>query len=151
MKQRYSKAQEHNIIFRAFFTWLLFIPVVFLNATVRELVYKPLIGGLAAHQISTVIGSVAFLTLAYFHLRHYVQGVNKNRLFGIGFMWVLLTILFEFGLGRLVTGASWDKLFYDYNILEGRIWILLLLTLSLTPFIVKHMVSDNTEYHQFTE
>lgn len=36
-------------------------------------------------------------------------------------MWVVLTVLFEFSLGRL-TKKSWEYLFQNYNILEGHIW-----------------------------
>jgi hypothetical protein len=36
-------------------------------------------------------------------------------------MWMVLTIIFEFALGRYVVGDSWGKLIADYDILEGRV------------------------------
>ena len=44
-----------------------------------------------------------------------------------------LTVSFEFGFGRLVMKHSWERLLHDYNILEGRVWILVLLWTLLAP------------------
>ena len=131
---------KHNIYVRAILTWFLFIPFVFMNAAVRELVYKPFTGELLAHQVSTITGSVAFFLLAYFLLRHYMYNTPNNKLLLIGLMWVALTIVFEFGLGIFVTGASWNKMLNDYNIGQGRIWIFFLVIILITPFIIKHFV-----------
>jgi hypothetical protein len=141
-------SNHHNLLWRAAITWLLFIPIAVLNGVVREAVYKSFTGELAAHQISTVIAALAFFILAYIRLRNHLQGVNGKSLLLIGSMWLIMTVLFEFALGRFVTGASWDKILYDYNILEGRIWVLLLITLLITPFIVKQESAPSiSNYH----
>ena len=131
---------KHNIYVRAILAWLLFIPIVFMNAAVRELVYKPFTGELLAHQVSTIKGSVAFFLLAFFLLRHYMYNTPNDKLLFIGLMWVVLTIVFEFSLGIFVTGASWNKMLNDYNIGQGRIWIFFLVIILITPFIIKHFV-----------
>src|SRR4029079_10666447 len=132
---------KHNIYVRAILAWILFIPIVFMNAVFRELVYKPFTGELLAHQISTITGSVAFFLLAYFLLRHYMYNTPNDKLLFIGLMWVVLTIVFEFSLGIFVTGASWNKMLNDYNIGQGRIWIFFLVIILITPFIIKYFVS----------
>jgi hypothetical protein len=133
---------NHQTIFsRAIITWILFIPIVFANATIRELFYKRFIGELAAHQISTIIAIVAFVLLAFFVLHHSLYNTSNIKLLLIGLMWVSMTAAFEFALGRFVDGASWDKLLYDYNLSEGRIWTLLLLAILITPFIVKYLIN----------
>ena len=132
---------KHNIYVRAILAWILFIPIVFMNAAFRELVYKPFTGELLAHQVSTITGSVAFFLLAYFLLRHYMYNTPNDKLLFIGFMWVVLTIVFEFGLGIFVTGASWNKMLNDYNIGQGRIWIFFLVIILITPFVIKYFVS----------
>src|SRR5687767_3349723 len=76
------KLNNHDTVyFRAIITWLLFIPIAVLNGTLRELVYRPFTGELAAHQISTATASIAFFTLAYFCLRHHLQTTSRNTLF----------------------------------------------------------------------
>jgi membrane protease YdiL (CAAX protease family) len=131
----------HNIYVRAILAWLLFIPIVFMNAAVRELIYKPFTGELLARQVSTVTGSVAFFLLAYFLLRHYIYNTPNDKLLLIGLTWVALTIVFEFGLGIFVTGASWSEMLYDYNLRQGRIWIFFLVIILITPIIIKYFVS----------
>ena len=132
---------KHNIYVRAILAWLLFIPIVFMNAAVRELVYKPFTGELLAHQVSTITGSVAFFLLAFFLLRHYMYNTPNDKLLFIGLMWVVLTIVFEFSLGIFVTGASWNEMLNDYNIGQGRIWIFFLVIILITPFVIKYFVS----------
>ena len=90
---------------------------------------------------ATVILFLAFFLLAFFLLRHYMYNTPNDKLLFIGFMWVVLTIVFEFGLGIFVTGASWNKMLNDYNIGQGRIWIFFLVIILITPFIIKHFVS----------
>ena len=52
----------------------------------------------------------------------------------MGAIWFCLTITFEFAAGHYVFGNPWEKLLADYNILEGRIWSLVLLTILLAPY-----------------
>ncbi len=59
----------------------------------------------------------------------------------IGCLWVGLTVLFEFSLGRIVN-RSWENLLQDYNLMEGRIWLLFLLCLLLLPFALYHIKKD---------
>jgi hypothetical protein len=123
---------------RAIITWLLFLPVVVLNGAVREAFYKPIVGGLAAHQISTVIAAIAFFTLAYVCLKDHSPMVPNTILYQIGLMWVALTVLFEIILGHVILNASWEKVFSDYNLLTGRVWTLFLLIIFLSPVMVRH-------------
>jgi hypothetical protein len=47
-----------------------------------------------------------------------------------------MTITFEFGFGHFVAGHSWAKLLADYNILQGRVWSLFLVWITVLPFVV---------------
>jgi hypothetical protein len=49
---------------------------------------------------------------------------------------VVLTVLFEFGFGHFVMGNSWDTLLADYNVLEGRIWVMVLITETVAPYLM---------------
>jgi hypothetical protein len=48
---------------------------------------------------------------------------------------VALTVLFEFIFGRLVMKHPWSKLLADYNLLAGRLWLLVLLWLVIAPVL----------------
>lgn len=113
--------------------WLPMIGLAFANATLRELVLSKHFIEVRAHQVSTVTLILAcsiYVWLVFPLLK--IQSSKQALL--IGFIWVLLTVAFEFSLGRL-THKSWSHLFQDYNISAGRIWVLFLLCLFLFPYL----------------
>ena len=112
--------------------WLGMPLLAILNATVREKSYKNALGELVAHQISTgiliiLIGIYTWLISLGWKLEATSQALI------VGCIWLGLTVSFEFGFGRLVMKHSWEHLLHDYNILVGRIWILVLLWTLLAP------------------
>ena len=58
---------------------------------------------------------------------------ERTRGFGLGTAWVALTVAFEFLAGHYVSGNGWERLFADYNVFRGRIWILVLVAKLLAP------------------
>jgi hypothetical protein len=124
---------------RATITWLLCIPVAIGNAAVRESVVKPELGELRAHQVSSLTGSAAMFTVIFLMYRNHVQSMTNRQLWTLGFGWVTATIAFEFGAGHYLFGNSWQKLFADYNLFNGRIWSLVLTTLLVAPTLTKKL------------
>ena len=53
----------------------------------------------------------------------------------IGITWVLLTVAFEFLGGHFLFGRPWKLLLADYNILAGRIWVMVLVVSLVTPVV----------------
>ncbi|MEW6447103.1 MAG: hypothetical protein AB1426_03305, partial [Bacillota bacterium] len=53
----------------------------------------------------------------------------------IGLIWLVLTVAFEFGFGHFVMGHSWSRLLHDYNLLKGRLWVLVLLWVAIAPYV----------------
>jgi len=115
--------------------WFLFMILAIFNAIIRDELYKPKVGDLIAHQISTIIFVTIIFIVTYFLLRISNLNLNDNEAVIIGSIWLVFTILFEFIVGHYIFGNSWDKLIEDYNILKGRIWILVLITTFFTPYI----------------
>lgn len=50
-------------------TWLLFVILAIVNDVIRNEVYKPIIGDLSAHQLSTIIFMIIILVVTYLVLR----------------------------------------------------------------------------------
>lgn len=116
-----------------FLLWLPMLLLAILNGAAREFIYKGYTGELAAHQLSTI----SLLILFAFYIRFVVQKFPPGsvaRAWMLGFFWLCLTLLFEFGFGRY-RGNSWEKLLNDYDILNGRIWILIPVWVLIAPFI----------------
>jgi hypothetical protein len=126
-----------ELLLRALVTWAIFVPFAFANGAIRDATYKPRVGDLAAHQISTVIAVVLFLLLSYITFSSYAQGASYAQLLVAGALMVFMTIVFEFGFGRFVRGFSWSYLLRDYNLAEGRVWSLFLLAMLLSPSIIR--------------
>jgi hypothetical protein len=116
-----------------FLLWLPMIVLAFANATLRELVFVKQFGEFRAHQLSTIT-LIILCSIYIWFVFPLLDIQNSRQAFLIGFVWVLLTVAFEFSLGRL-TNKSWEYLFRDYNVFAGRIWLLFLFCLFLLPYV----------------
>ena len=114
--------------------WLGLVILAIMNGIVRNKVYGPAMKELTAHQLSTLTGVILFGV--YIWCLTGIWRIESSRqAFLIGGIWLLMTILFEFIFGHFVIGHPWSKLFHDYNLLEGRVWILLLIWTAIAPYI----------------
>lgn len=104
------------LFFRSMAIWLIFIIVESLNGTIRTLWLVPLVGELRAHQISFAVGSLLILTIATIFVR-WLNISSYSQSIGIGFLWMLLTVGFEVGLGRFTFGYTWAQIAADYDLL----------------------------------
>ncbi len=120
--------------------WLLMPIIGIINGTIRQYAYSNALGELRAHQVSTVTGIFLFglyiwaLTLLW-KIRSSAEAI------AIGLIWLTLTIAFEFLFGHYVMKHSWSRLFHDYNLFEGRLWVLVLLWVTLAPYVF-HKLSN---------
>jgi hypothetical protein len=121
-------------------TWLLLLVLAIFNAGIRNLGYQPVIGDLRAHQLSTIIYMSLILLTTYLIFRFTHVELNDYEPLLMGVIWFLLTITFEFIAGHYVFGNSWEKLLHDYNIYEGRIWILVLIMTLLSPSLAQKLL-----------
>ncbi|MEO5584987.1 MAG: hypothetical protein ABIQ75_05995 [Flavobacteriales bacterium] len=120
---------------RALLVWLVLMVLAILNGTVREYGITPLTGGRTGHWISTFM-LCAFILLATWAGLNWMGPQNTHDAWRIGIFWTTLTIAFEFGAGHFLFKHPWSKLFAEYNLLNGRIWVLVLLTTLLAPWVV---------------
>jgi hypothetical protein len=113
--------------------WFPMIAIAFANATLRQLIFIKYFNELRAHQLSTV----TLIILCAIYVRIVIPALhlqNATQAWLTGFTWMILTILFEFSLGRL-TNKSWTYLLENYNIATGHIWPLFLLALLVMPYL----------------
>lgn len=113
--------------------WLGLPILAIINGTIRNLFYKDALGELLAHQLSTA--SLIVLIGAYTWLFGFLWRIQStSQALIIGLIWVSLTIAFEFIFGHYVMGHPWARLLHEYNILQGRVWLLVLIWTALAPF-----------------
>lgn len=124
--------------------WVGLAVIGLLNATVRQATYALFVSELRAHQISTITCVVAIFIGVFYMLRRSVMRLGDRALLLIGLGWAAATILFEFSFGRLVVGDSWASLLRNYNVLAGRIWVLVPTAILFAPLLVKRVVARSS-------
>jgi hypothetical protein len=118
---------------RAIVVWCGLLVLAFLNGTVREVTLVPALGNSVAHAISSVTLSAAIVVLAWMTIG-WIAPASSAAAWQVGAIWLALTLAFEFLAGHYLFGNSWSRLLADYNVLRGRIWIVVLLTTVCSPY-----------------
>jgi len=116
-----------------FLAWFPMLLLAIANGALRDLVYKKYLGELAAHQVSTLSLIIFFAVYIGFIIK-WIPPASANQAMLVGLLWLVLTLAFEFGFGRY-RGNSWEKMFADYNLLKGRVWILLPAWVAIAPWL----------------
>ena len=78
---------------------------------------------------------ILFFAIYIWAVTRFWKPVSQNQALWIGLIWLGMTILFEFGFGHFIMGNPWSKLFHDYNLLAGRVWVFVLLWIALAPWL----------------
>lgn len=121
-------------------TWFLFIILAIANAGLREKVFTEFFDELRSHQLSTFTRMIFLFVVTYLVLRYSGIDLTDTQAFIMGTIWFIMAISFEFLAGHYVFGNSWELLIGDYNIFKGRIWVLILITTFLAPYLAKKLV-----------
>lgn len=132
--------------FRVFAVWLLLMAAETLHGVVRAIVLVPYFGDFRSRQIGVFTGSLLIVALVCLFERWLEVKTLSARLL-VGFIWLLLTLLFEFGLGHFVFNYSFERLAEDYNLLAGGLMPLGLIVLLCAPLIAAKLrrLSRRTE------
>jgi hypothetical protein len=112
--------------------WLLLLVVAVIAGAFRESLLTPRFGGQVAHVVGTLVVAAIMAVIIALYIRRGPPRSLKQR-WMLGVFWLALTVSFEFLFGHYVAGRPWEVLLADYNLLQGRIWVLILAVLLLTP------------------
>jgi hypothetical protein len=121
-----------SMMLRAVVAWFALMVLAIANGTMREFLLTPRVGPKLGHVLSTVllcafVFAVARLLMPWIGAQHSVDAWK------VGALWVALTLAFEFLVGHYVFQNSWEKLLADYNISQGRIWVLVPISTLIAP------------------
>lgn len=121
------------MIGRALLVWLLMMALEIVQGVLRNQFLAPLFGSLRSRQIGVLSGSVLILAVAILTIG-WIRPTSERSLLEIGAMWLVLTLSFEFGLGR-ATNRPWDDLLADYDLTRGGFLSFAMVLLALSPWI----------------
>jgi len=122
-----------GIVLKYAVSWIGLVGIGIFNGVLREKGYRQFMSELTAHQLSTVIGLALFGVYIWVLTRTW-RIESSDQAFAIGSIWLILTIMFEFIFGHYVIGHPWSKLFHDYNLLKGRVWVFVLIWTAIAPY-----------------
>ena len=122
---------------RASLVWMLMMLAETGHGVVREVFIAPVLGGLRARQLGVLIGCVLIFVIAWLTAR-WMAASSTRQQFRVGAYWVILTLIFEFSLGRAL-GMSWSHIFADYNPLRGGYMLFGLAFMFLAPWITRKL------------
>ena len=108
------------------------------NGVVREATYGKSLRESSANRVSVLTAIPAFAAYFWFLQRRWpIPGATDA--FTIGAAWVVLTVGFEFGFGRVVANQSWDDLLRDYDLAAGHTWPLVLAWIGAGPEVTRRL------------
>jgi len=120
---------------RYILAWLPMIVLAILNGALREFSYARIMSDQLAHQISTITLIVLFaIYVRLLSLKWPLQSLGQAVLVGV--LWLLLTVAFEFGMGRVVSNLSWQQMLQAYNIFAGNLWLLVPVSVAVLPTVM---------------
>jgi hypothetical protein len=117
---------------RAFLVWLLLCVVAIANGTFRQFVLLPSVGAYGGHLISSVTLSLLILLIAWLSIR-WMNPTNVRGAWAIGVLWLATTVVFEFVAGHYLFHHPWSKLLADYDVRQGRVWVVVLIATLVAP------------------
>jgi len=131
---------KHFLLYlKALGIWLVLAISAIIVALFRNGVLLPSLGEQSAHQIGTLIFLILQFLIIYFFIKK-IKLKEIRTILSIGIFWLTLTIIFEFLFGHYIIGHPWEKLFADYNILNGRLWVLVLINNVIAPIICSKLI-----------
>jgi hypothetical protein len=123
-----------QVMIRYLIAWVAMLFIAVANGAFRQLTFGKYMSEQHAHQLSTAMGIFLLGVFIWAVIRSWPPS-SASQAITIGVMWLFLTAAFEFLFGHFVAGHSWARLLHDYNLLEGRVWVLVLVWVTLAPYI----------------
>ncbi len=119
--------------------WMLIILAETLHGLLREIFIAPELGDLRARQLGVLTGCGLIFLIAWTTAR-WMGARTRDVQLNVGALWILLTVIFEFALGRAV-GLGWDRILADYNPARGGFMILGMVFMFFAPLLAARLRS----------
>lgn len=115
--------------------WVIMMIAAILNGALRTQILAPLLGPDWALPASGITLSLLVFLLAWLLLP--VAGVSRTReALATGSLWVALTLAFEYLFGHFIAGKSWDEIHQVFDVTQGNLFVLVVITLGVSPWAV---------------
>ncbi|HJR69882.1 MAG TPA: hypothetical protein VKA43_07565 [Gammaproteobacteria bacterium] len=116
---------------RALAAWVLIIAAETVHGILRQWLLVPVVGDLRARQIGVLIGSAIIFAIAW-ALARWIDARSLRAQLAVGAVWVVLTLCFEYTLGRLL-GLPTERILADYDVARGGFMLFGLVFMLIAP------------------
>lgn len=123
------------MIWKSILLWFLLMVLAIGNGTVRIKLIIPFTGLTAGLAISTLMLCGLILLTTWMSIR-WLGPADAAQAWGIGLLWLGMTLGFEFGAGHFLFKKPWSELLLDYDISKGRIWVLVPIVTAMAPWLM---------------
>src|SRR6187399_1607151 len=120
---------------KALLIWFTLMVLAIINGAVRVSFQIPWWGEQSGHVVSTLSLCLLILLAAWSSIT-WIGPEHAAQTLNIGLLWLMLTLSFEFLAGHYLFGAPWSKVLAEYDVLHGRIWILVPLITFGAPWLM---------------
>jgi len=125
--------QELRILLKSMPIWLLMLPLAILNGGFRDYVTTPLIGDFA-RPLSGIILCLLIFAVSLWLVPRVGRG-KCGTYIKMGVIWLILTVLFEFGMGFAI-GETYYEMLRAYDITSGNLWLIVVIFIGITPYLI---------------
>ena len=122
------------LVLRSVAAWLVILILAMLNGLLREAVLLPNLSKPVAFVLSGLLLSSVIVIVAV-ALAPWLKLSSASRSLYVGFLWLCLTLIFEFGFGLFVQSRSWAEMREAYTFKDGNIWPLVLVVTFFAPLV----------------
>ena len=124
-----------SLFFKVSLIWLVIAGLAIGNGAVREYVLVPIFGEGLALPISGISLSIIVFIITWISFPFFGKHDRLSYVY-IGLQWVVMTLIFEFAFGHYVAGKSWPSIIEVFDVMQGNLFVLVLLTSLASPLLV---------------
>ncbi|WP_457756112.1 hypothetical protein [Thermodesulfatator indicus] len=123
-----------GIILKAAGIWLVIVLIAIVNGIFREKVLTPLLGSDLALPISGISLAMLVFVVSFIFIPT-IGSLDPKIYILIGFLWLILTLLFEFIFGHYITGKPWKDVMQVFNLKKGDLFTVVLAATAVSPWL----------------
>ena len=120
---------------RAAVVWFGIMLLAILNGAARDILFVSRMGDLGARALSCLTLSTLIFGVTWVSLR-WIGPASSVDAWRIGAVWLVMTLAFEFIAGHYLFGTPWPALLADYDLLAGRLWVVVLAITLAAPALI---------------
>lgn len=119
----------------AFVFWIIMVLIAIANGFFGQFVMTRFLGDYGSHLYRTFFAVAVIFIASHIYVRYTgIAGIYAPAVL-TGLFWAASSLTFEFGFGHYVFKLPWEKITSEYDISNGRLWSLVIISEALSPFL----------------